>query len=109
MIIIFCIRNNNFQFSLAFFLKGWLLILLKRPDLIMGRMLGLNIAILARAVGVPVIRRSGGQLAMMLVPTINVIIFSILFHIFSPPRPFLIEGVLGSKNLFSLVPPGPPG
>ena len=54
--------------------------------------------ILARAVGVPVGRRSGGRLATTLVATKNVIIF----FFFSPPSlPFLIEGVLGSKNLFS--------
>ena len=58
--------------------------------------------ILARAVdvaGEP--RRSGDQLATMLVATIFIIIFFFPFF-FSPPlSPFLIEGVLGSKNLFS--------
>ena len=58
---------------------------------------------LARACGVPVGRRSGGRLAMTLVATINVIIFFFLFFLFfsSPSSTFLIEGVLGSKNLFS--------
>ena len=45
----------------------------------------------------------GGRLATTLVATIFIIIFSIFhfFHsIFSPSRPFLIEGVLGLKNLF---------
>ena len=45
----------------------------------------------------------GGRLATTLVATIFIIIFSIFhfFHsIFSPSQPFLIEGVLGSKNLF---------
>ena len=28
-------------------------------------------------------------------------VFSVFFPFFSPSRPFLIEGVLGSKNLFS--------
>ena len=64
---------------MAFFLEGWLLKLLKISDLRIGRMPGLNIAILAQAVGVPVGRCSGGQLAMLLVATINVIIFSIFF------------------------------
>ena len=59
------------------------------------------VVVLARAVGVPVSRRSGGRLATTLVATINVIISLIFFPIFSPSRPFLIEGVLGSKNLFS--------
>ena len=50
--------------------------------------------ILARACGVPVGRCSGGRLAMTLVATKN--------DIFSPPSStFLIEGALGSKNLFS--------
>ena len=83
---------------MAFFLEGWLLKLLKISDLRIGRMPGLNIAILAQAVGVPVGWCSGGQLAMLLVATINVIIFSIFF---SQSRPYLMEGVLGSKNLFS--------
>ena len=69
----------------------------------------LNIYILlARACGVPVGRRSGGRLATTLVATINVVIFSFsfLFSFFSflfssPSSTFLIEGVLGSKNLFS--------
>ena len=56
------------------------------------------IFILARAVGFPVGRRSGGRLPMMLVATITDII------IFSPPlSTFLIEGLLGSKNLFKLM------
>ena len=58
--------------------------------------------ILARAVAVAVGRRSGGQLATTLVATKNVFIFFFLFFsFFSPSSPFLIEGVLGSKNLFS--------
>ena len=58
-----------------------------------------RIKILAQAVGVPVDRRSGGRLATTLVATIFIIIFFPRF--FSPSSPFLIEGVLGSKNLFS--------
>ena len=57
---------------------------------------GLSYTLLARACGVPVGRRSGGRLAMTLVAIINVIIF---FFLFSPSSTFLIEGVLGSKNL----------
>ena len=65
---------------------------------------------LARAVGVPVGRRSDGRLATMWKSTKNVFIFFFFpvffpvffFPRFSPPSsPFLIEGVLGSKNLFS--------
>ena len=52
---------------------------------------------LARGVVVPVGRRSGGRLTTTLVATKNVFIFPF----FSPSSPFLIEGVLGSKNLFS--------
>ena len=59
--------------------------------------------ILAQAVGVAVGRRSGRRLA-----TKNVFIFIYFFppiffsrFFFSPSSPFLIEGVLGSKNLFS--------
>ena len=62
------------------------------------------ILLLARAVGVAVGRRSGGRLATTLVATKNVFIFFLFFFFtfsFSPSRPFLIEGVLGSKNLFS--------
>ena len=59
-----------------------------------------SVLFLARAVGVPVSRRTGGQLATTLVATINVIIF---FHFFCPSRPFLIEGVFGSKNLLAKV------
>ena len=54
---------------------------------------------LARACGVPVSRRSGGRLAMTLVATINVILFFSFFFFFLSST-FLIEGVLGSKNLF---------
>ena len=63
--------------------------------------------LLARACGVPVGRRSGGRLAMTLVATINLIIFFFLFFFLffsffsSPSSTFLIEEVLGSKNLFS--------
>ena len=56
---------------------------------------------LARVVGVSVGRHSGGQLATMLVATKNVIIFLSPPVFFSPSSPFLIEGVLGSKNVFS--------
>ena len=56
--------------------------------------------VLARACGFPVGRCSGGRLATTLVATINVIIFSFLFFS-SPSSTFLIEGVLGSKNLLS--------
>ena len=41
----------------------------------------------------------GGRLATMLVATISAVIF--FFFFFSPSSIFLIEGVLGSKNLFS--------
>ena len=59
--------------------------------------------VLARAVGVAVVRRSGCRLATTLVATKNVFIFFSFFPpvFFSPSSPFLIEGVLGSKNLFS--------
>ena len=63
--------------------------------------------ILARAVAVAVGRRSGGRLATTLVATISTVIFfsfffSFFFFLFiSPSSMFLIEGVLGSKNLFS--------
>ena len=53
--------------------------------------------VLARACGVPGIRRSGGRLVMTLVATINVIIF---FFFSSPSSIFLIEGGLGTKNIF---------
>ena len=46
----------------------------------------------------------GGRLATTLVATISTIIFSFsfsFFFFFSPSSMFLIEGVLGSKNLFS--------
>ena len=62
---------------------------------------------LARAVGVAVGRRSGGRLETTLVATKKVFNFLNFFFFpffsrFSPPSsPFLIEGVLGSKNLFS--------
>ena len=52
---------------------------------------------LARAVGVPVSRHSGCRLATTLVARINVIIFFLRCD----HSHFLIEGVLGSKNLFS--------
>ena len=58
---------------------------------------------LAQAVGVPVGRRLGGRLVTTLVATINPIIFFYFFpffFLFSPSSTFLIEGVLGSKNLF---------
>ena len=57
------------------------------------------ITLLARAAALQsvAVRRSTGN---DVVATISAIIFH--FTIFSPPsRPFLIEGVLGSKNLFS--------
>ena len=57
-----------------------------------------SIHILAQAYGVPVGQRLGGRLAMRLVATKNNIIFS-LFS-FSPSSTFLIEGALGSTNLF---------
>ena len=41
---------------------------------------------------------SGGWLARTLVATISIVFF--FFFRVSPSRPFLIEGVLGSKNLF---------
>ena len=56
---------------------------------------------LAQAFSVPVSRRLGGQLAATLVANKNVIIY--FFHsFFSSSSTFLIEGVLGSKNLFSI-------
>ena len=58
---------------------------------------------LARAVGVPDGQRSGSRLASTLVDTKNVFIYffyPVFFLVFSPSAPFLIEGVLGSKNLF---------
>ena len=56
--------------------------------------------ILAQACCVPFGWRSGGQLATTLVATINIIF---VFHFFHSLllRPFFVEGVLGSKNLFS--------
>ena len=62
----------------------------------------LEVEILAQVVGVPVDRRSGGWMATTIVATINIIIFFLfsLFPRFFPPSfTFLIEGVLGSKNL----------
>ena len=56
--------------------------------------------LLARAIGIPVSRRSGSQLATTLVASINVIISFFPFFS-SPSRPFLIEWVLWSKKLFS--------
>ena len=65
----------------------------------------MTVSMLARAVGVPVGQRLGGRLAMALAATKNVIIFFSFFSFFlffSPPSlPFLIEGVLESKNLFN--------
>ena len=52
---------------------------------------------LAQGVCVPVGQRSGGQLAMMLVATINSIIF-FLFSPFPPSSTFQIDGVLRSKK-----------
>ena len=51
---------------------------------------------LAQAVGITVGRRSGVQLAMMLVATID----DSIFLFFPPLSMFLIEEVLGSKKLF---------
>ena len=46
-------------------------------------------------------RRSGGRPATTLVATKNeILLFSFFFSFFSPWSTFLIEGVLGSKNLF---------
>ena len=45
---------------------------------------------------------SGGRLATMLVATINTIIPPPNFFHFFSIRPFHIEGVLGSKNLFGV-------
>ena len=61
-----------------------------------------NFIILTWAVGVPGGRRSGGPLATTLVATTNIIFF------LSPSQPFLIEGVLGSKNIFSEIWPEHP-
>ena len=56
--------------------------------------------ILARAAALQsvAIRRSTDN---DVVATISAVIFFSFFHFFSPSRPFLIEGVLGSKTLFS--------
>ena len=54
---------------------------------------------MARAIAVPVGRRLGGRLATTLVATINSIIFSLF--LFLRCLLFFIEGVLGSKNLFT--------
>ena len=51
------------------------------------------------SVGVAVGRRSGAQLAMMIVD--RKFHHSFLFSCFSPSSMFLIERVLGSKNLFN--------
>ena len=63
---------------------------------------------LARAVGVAVGRHSGGRLATSLVATIFIIIspFFLFFFLvailyFSGDSMFLIEGVLGSNNLYN--------
>ena len=76
----------------------------KRQRLRVCSILNIGVSFLARACDVPVGRRSGGRLARMLVATINDIIslfFSFFFFFFSSPSStFLIEGVLGSKNLF---------
>ena len=58
--------------------------------------------LLAQAVRVPVGWCSGGRLAMVLMATINEIIyffFFFSFFSFSPLSTFLIEGALGSKKL----------
>ena len=68
---------------------------------------------IGKSVGVAVGRCLGGRLATTLVATIFIIIsssfsphffprffFSPVFFPVSPSQPFLIEGVLGSKNLF---------
>ena len=55
---------------------------------------------LARVVGVPVGQRSGGPLATPLVVTLNIIFFQFFI---SPPRLFLLEGVLGSKTYLAKV------
>ena len=63
----------------------------------------LSSMLLARAAGVPVSRRLGGQLATTLVATLNnnIFFFSSLFSVFPffPSSTFLIEEVLGSKKL----------
>ena len=60
--------------------------------------------LLAQAIGVPVSRGSGSQLAMTLVATKNVIIFfsfsPVFFSFFPPSQPFLIERAPRSKILF---------
>ena len=53
-----------------------------------------------RVVGIPVSRRSGNQLATTLGVTVNHIIFFLFSPRFPPWSTFLIQGVLGSKNLF---------
>ena len=53
------------------------------------------VVVLARAVGVPVSRRSGGRLATTLVATKNDIFFSLSFFLF-------FSRVLGSKNLYKV-------
>ena len=47
--------------------------------------------------GVDAAGRSWGKLATTLVVTI----FVVIFNFFPPSQPFLIEGLLESKNLFS--------
>ena len=58
------------------------------------------ITLLARAAALQsvAVRRSTGN---DVVATISAVIFFFSFSLFSPSRPFLIDGVLGSKNLFS--------
>ena len=56
---------------------------------------------LVQAVDVQVSWHSDSRLAMTVVATINYI-FYVLFLV-SPLRPFLLEGVLESKNLFSKI------
>ena len=55
-----------------------------------------NSLLLARVVGVPVRRRSGGQLAMTLVATISVIIFP--FFLSTPPPLFSVAYLSHREN-----------
>ena len=83
----------------AYFLKRILYWKCVLKPVILSTMNPIKGMILARAVGVPVGWRLGGQLATMLVATINNIFFLLL--VFSVVYFSWMLGVLGSKNLFS--------
>ena len=82
-----------------------MVLILYRLSLELNKSLGIRASQVGHECGVPVGRRSGGRLATMLVATKNNILFFFfflfsLFVLFFPFSTFLIEGVLGSKNLF---------